>query len=557
MKKIGILLKSTTCDRYLAQMIQELESNNKIELIFLLNNSSANKKSFINKLLLLIKKRGFLNFFSLLLFKIVSIFEFKILSIPYKTIKKHFKTDSINPLINDNVVYLNPNFSKSGILVTYSEEDIKKIKSFELDLIIRGNAEGIFKGDILKSSKEGIISFHHGDNRWNRGGPAGFWEVYLKKDTTGFIIQILSEELDGGKVIFRSDIATRRTYIENLIALYTESYPFMSKLIIEYANKGHLPKAEEPLPYAGTILKVPRPYETFLYSVKTAYIFLNYATKRVILERHDRWSVAFTRSNWNKTILRKGVEIKNCKNRFFADPFIVTEKGRTVCFVEDYSYITKLGSISAIEIFEDNTYKIEEYVIKEPFHMSFPYIFRYEDELYMVPETSQAKSIRLYKCIEFPSKWEYQKDLFSDIYATDTMIFFHNNLWWMLFSLSNTGKNYNSQLVAYYTESDPINGKWIAHTKNPIVKSSSVARNAGMVGLDGGVVIRSRQKQGFNLYGASFSLAKIVNLTPTEFEEEEITKILPNFLPNIKGTHHMHSNGVYTVFDYFRNRNLD
>ena len=558
MIKVGILLKSTKCDRYLTQMIQELEDNNKIKLIFLLNkNSTLPKENFLKNIFLLIKKRGFLNFFSLLLFKIISTIESKILSMLFKDIKEHSKRLSIEHLIHKNILYLTPNFSKSGIVVTYETKDIEKIKSLELDLIIRGNAEGIFKGDILKSSKEGIISFHHGDNRWNRGGPAGFWEVYLKKDTTGFIIQILSEELDGGEVIFRSDIATRRSYIENLTYLYRESYPFMSKVIIEYAQKGHLPIAEEPLPYGGTLLKVPRPLETILYAFKTFYLFLSYGIKRIFLQKHDRWSVAFTRTNWNKTILRKGVEIKNCKNRFFADPFIVTEKGKTVCFVEDYSYVTKLGSISAIEIFDDNSYKIEEYVIKELFHMSFPYLFRYKDELYMVPETSQAKSIRLYKCIEFPTKWEYQKDLFSDIYATDTMIFFHNNLWWMMFSLSNTGKNYNSQLVAYYTKSDPIHGEWIAHAQNPIVKSCSIARNAGVLGLNEGVVIRNRQKQGFNLYGGAFSLAKIVNLTPTEFKEEEISKILPNFLPNLKGTHHMHSNGEYTVFDYFRNGNLN
>ena len=189
--------------------------------------------------------------------------------------------------------------------------------------------------------------------------------------------------------------------------------------------------------------------------------------------------------------------------------------------------------------------------------MSFPYIFRYKDELYMVPETSKAKSIRLYKCIDFPTKWEYQKDIFKDINATDSMIFYHNSIWWIFFTTSITGKNYNSHLVAYYTKSDPINGKWTPHKKNPLISDSTIARNGGILGLDRGVVIRARQRQSFNIYGASLSLAEITELTPELFNEKEICQILPNFLPDIKGIHQIDSNEKYTVYDYLRNRNLE
>jgi len=74
----------------------------------------------------------------------------------------------------NDITYLNPIFSNSGLIVSYYEEEIEKIKSLNLDIIIRGNASGIFKGGIIKSAKAGIISFHYGDNRWNRGGPPAF-----------------------------------------------------------------------------------------------------------------------------------------------------------------------------------------------------------------------------------------------------------------------------------------------------------------------------------------------------------------------------------------------
>ena len=39
---------------------------------------------------------------------------------------------------------------------------------------------GILHGDILKSSRYGVLSIHHGDNNNNRGGPPGFGKFILK-----------------------------------------------------------------------------------------------------------------------------------------------------------------------------------------------------------------------------------------------------------------------------------------------------------------------------------------------------------------------------------------
>jgi methionyl-tRNA formyltransferase len=80
--------------------------------------------------------------------------------------------------------------------------------------IYRGGS-GILRGDILTLCKYGIISFHHGNNDINRGGPPGFWEVYNKEPSTGFIIQKLKNELDGGDVLFKGEIMTSSIYSIN------------------------------------------------------------------------------------------------------------------------------------------------------------------------------------------------------------------------------------------------------------------------------------------------------------------------------------------------------
>lgn len=556
MIKIGILLESTTCSKYFYETVSELAKSNKVEIFFLLNSSEKIQQTILKKVKFKINTKGLFRFMELIFFKILIAMEHKILSLFNPKIKEHNKTLSIDEFNNNTITYLTPIFSPSGLIVRYPEEDINNIRSLNLNLIIRGNAPGIFKGDIIKSAKDGIISFHHGDNRWNRGGPPAFWEVYLRKSSTGFVIQILTEEIDGGSILFRGSIPTANSYTMNIINLYSESYPYLAKIILQYATSNDLPTPEERIPFGGPLLIVPSFAQATLYLLRTSLLYFSIKFQQIILRKKNRWGVAFIKGSWHNAILRKGIQIKNPPNHFFADPFVITKKKRTVCFVEDYSYKKKRAGITAVEIIDKKKYEILGPAIQESFHMSFPYLFEYQQELYMVPETVEANSIRLYKCVDFPLKWEYQKEIFSDVSAADSMIFEYQGKWWMLTNMATQGsKNHCSLLMAYYS-GNPISDGWIAHELNPLVFDSNIGRNGGIIDLESNSPVRVRQKQGFNYYGARLTMAQITDLTPSSFSEQEIGQILPNFFRKIKGCHHFHSNGKYTVYDYFRNETL-
>lgn len=60
----------------------------------------------------------------------------------------------------------------------------------------------ILKGEILKVAPYGVWSYHHGDPSKFRGQPPGFWEIYSGSPVTGSILQVLSEELDAGIVLY-------------------------------------------------------------------------------------------------------------------------------------------------------------------------------------------------------------------------------------------------------------------------------------------------------------------------------------------------------------------
>lgn len=551
MKRIGILLESTYCSRYLYQTINELAESNSLDLFFLLNSYSIENLRSGTKTKPRMQPRDFFRSIELNLFELIVYIEYKLLSIFNQDIRGHKNLRNIDNFRKNDIIYLNPIFSPSRLIVRYPREDIETVKSLKLDLIIRGNAPGIFKGDILSVAKEGIISFHHGDNRWNRGGPPAFWEVYLKKPSTGFIIQILTESLDGGIVLFRGDLPTKRSFTENIVSLYNNSNPYLAKIILQYAADNKLPSPEEKFPFAGHLLKAPTFVQSIVYLLRTTSSYIFATIEEKVFRKQERWEVAFTNTPWRHAILEKGIQIKNLPNRFFADPFVITKNKRTICYVEDYCFREGKGCITAIELFEDGNYIVLGPVIKEPFHMSFPFLFEYQTELYMVPETTNSNSIRLYKCTEFPLTWKYQRNIFSGVNAADPMIFKCQGKWWLLCNMDAGGNDQCSSLWAFYSES-PLSDKWIAHEMNPLIFDSSIARNGGILDAESGFPIRCRQKQGFNAYGKELTLARIKELSPSSFSEEDIGRIFPGFFKKLNGCHHIHGNMNFTVYDYLR-----
>jgi len=549
------------CEPYLFDTITNLAEDPNIEL-YLLQNNTKGSETLIKKVANRIRDDGIFRFIDLALFILITSVERKIIgSIAiFNEFSEQFIEKRLDAKIFAGTVLLTPVFSKTkitkrNILVSYNDADIEKIHALGLDLILRGNGTGIYQGKILSVSKRGIISFHHGDNRWNRGGPPGFWEIYFKKPDTGFVIQILNEKIDDGDVIFRGEVATQVLYSLNFGHILRVARPFMERIIKDYAATGTLPATLPKTPYSNTVLKVPKLTETLTYVARTATMFTTFVLTRKVLRIIPRWSVAFVRSDWKTANLSKAIVVKSPPGRFLADPFVATINNQTVMFVEDYNYSTKQGTISAIRIFPDGSYNIVIDVIREKFHLSFPYLFEFEGTLYIIPESHQAKAIRLYKCVRFPYQWEYLYDIMQDVVAADTVVFEHSDKWWMLTNIAPDGTTELDSQLCVFSATSPLSKEWQPHAKNPICFSPGVGRNGGVLRDADGTIFRVRQKQGYNQYGMMFSIAKITRLNTEGYEEEFYCEVEPKFFPGLIGTHHMYSAGGITVFDFLKEEN--
>ena len=113
----------------------------------------------------------------------------------------------------------------------------------------------IIKGEILKIPKNGIWSFHHGDNEVNRGGPPGFWEIIYNQPVTGVTLQILNNQLDGGQIIEKGFYSTKKSFFMNQNFIYEKSVEILLKNLKLLSINGNITSIPSK-PLSGKLLKV-------------------------------------------------------------------------------------------------------------------------------------------------------------------------------------------------------------------------------------------------------------------------------------------------------------
>jgi len=446
-------------------------------------------------------------------------------------------------------LYVRPLVSKSGFVYRYAEADIQKITSRNPDVLIRFGS-GILRGQILEAARFGILSFHHANNEINRGTPPGFWEVFNREPSTGFIIQRLSSELDGGDVLFRGSIPTSPSYVLNAIRLYLKANVFMHDLLERVGETGALPDAYRKAPYAHPLYKTPALRDQIKYvSKKFAHSGNGFINK--VRGKALRWGVAYQFvDDWKSAVLWRSRVIKNPPNRYLADPFILYKNGSHVCLVEDYNASTNTGHITAFKIDREG-YTELGCALKEDFHMSYPFVFEESSELYMCPETQAAREIRLYKCVSYPLGWKLHRVLMKGVSAADTTLFKRDGKWWMLTNIDTSESgDHCSELHVFYSD-DLGSSNWTPHPMNPVIFDSTRARNGGLL-FDHDGVYRVFQVQGFGVYGESMGIARITELTMTRYEEQVVYSITPSFFAGLIGTHTCSFAGGLLAIDFLK-----
>jgi hypothetical protein len=234
---------------------------------------------------------------------------------------------------------------------------------------------------------------------------------------------------------------------------------------------------------------------------------------------------------------------------FWADPFLWVRDGRRYVFFEEFPYGTSRGHISALALDGEALPAGDPIpVLKEPHHLSYPFVFEVDGELYMVPEKADLKRVDLYRCRVFPDRWEFVRTLIHGLTIADATLFQHEGLWWLFGALKKPGLHLNESLWAFYSAS-PLSGTWNPHPQNPLVRDFSRGRPGGRIFRDGtGRLLRPSQDC-VRRYGHGLNLSEITVLSPTGYGERLLWSVSGEGAGGWRAMHHLDWSNGFLVMD--------
>ncbi len=213
-----------------------------------------------------------------------------------------------------------------------------------------------------------------------------------------------------------------------------------------------------------------------------------------------------------------------------ADPFLFVKNDCLYLFYESQS-IKKAGIIKAYKTYDLENFIDLGIVLKEDFHLSYPFVFEIDGSPYMIPESSNAEDIRLYKFEDFPFGLKNPKILVNGPYWDSSVIYFEGL--WYLFTSSEKGMD------IFFTP-DILRQPLMSHPQNPVCTDAKYERcGGGVVAIDGQLYRLAQDCS--EEYGKSLHILKINALDEKNYSEELYRA---NYLDghekwNYNGGHHL------------------
>lgn len=234
------------------------------------------------------------------------------------------------------------------------------------------------------------------------------------------------------------------------------------------------------------------------------------------------------------------------KDRYWGDPFILNRNGRRYVFVEEKLFATGRGRIACLELDSEGKLISRQVALERDYHLSYPFVFEYGTETYMLPETAANRTVELFRCVQLPDRWEPVKILLRDIYAVDATLLEHGGKTWLFTNIKEAEGSSLNALHLYWAES-PLSERWNAHPLNPVVRDIGSARPAGRIFAQAGLLIRPSQDS-TRRYGHALKFNRITRLDEHSYSEELVATFAPRG-GSIKATHTFNQAGDLTVID--------
>ncbi|WP_255168968.1 glucosamine inositolphosphorylceramide transferase family protein [Natrononativus amylolyticus] len=207
-------------------------------------------------------------------------------------------------------------------------------------------------------------------------------------------------------------------------------------------------------------------------------------------------------------------DVTDCANpEFVADPFYAFHDDTHHLFFEILD--DGMGVIGHATSDNGLNWSYQQVILKEPFHLSYPYVFQSGGEWYMLPEhtAETQRSLRIYKAVQFPRSWVLAETALSGKRIIDPTLVQTDDTWFLFVS-------HDGASVELYFSDKWCTDTWIRHPKSPITETAYMGRMAGRP-IGGEPLFLPFQDLRY-LYGELVRCCRVDRLTPTEYSHTEI-----------------------------------
>jgi hypothetical protein len=208
-------------------------------------------------------------------------------------------------------------------------------------------------------------------------------------------------------------------------------------------------------------------------------------------------------------------------DHFYADPFLLkTDDGKLTILFEDFGFEEFYGKLSVLTL-DDNFKPLKEKVLLDTkSHLSYPFIFKENDKIFVFPEASQTGKLSCYEYDQETQTLSFVQDILN-LALLDSSILKLKDKYWLFGTLK--GDFALSKLYIFF--SDNLFGPFTPHPENPVRNSANGSRPAGdFIEVDGSIYRPSQNCQ--NMYGESITINKIISLDENHFSEEPYMDIV-------------------------------
>lgn len=439
-----------------------------------------------------------------------------------------------------------------------SVEALTDLARRDLDVILRF-CSAVPRGAVLHAARCGVWSFHHRIDGNRRGRRPLFRGSIENGAMVEVDLEVLADEPGQGLVLARSTFGQHGSIFDALqreVSTWETTHFVLWKLHDlhafgwEHVRRQAMPESPRvdvagraPLALAADVARLILPSVTSRVRRTLAppppSVHLWHVGMRPLKE--PLYSAPGPRDATNFTWLEAPL------GHYWADPFLFERDGKVYLFVEDFVYDRQFAGISYAEVFADGTLGPATSCLDPGFHLSFPYVFEHEGEIYMLPESLSNGTITLYRAKRFPDQWVQEKVLFQGN-ATDTALLREGGKFYFFTTLFDRDDRGMKTILFV---ADSLTGVWRMHPSNPISSDVRVGRGAGTIFRGDGRLLRPVQNCG-PCYGYGFTLQEILTIDPERYDERPFCWVDPgNLAIPAQGVHTYNLAGNFEVIDSY------